>query len=269
MIIQSDKAKIKIDGYSGKLDFMAEYIPLARIASGTEYDAQLDVKHSPDFALEIAYPYVRMQSENDIEIIAMAEHILERARQEKGTYCLHASSASFAGKGVLFMGAVPDIGKTSLAMLAGEQGRAFISDEKTLLSGLNIVGGINTIKMRKAWQQKYGSGLVSASSMYDTATTAQASAIVVPYIDHGKTEVTVWPKDKAFWHLQEELSRKIRGVSRLTDDFQTLAPSLDTDSLARKRIAYARHLAESVPVYAIRGTPEQIISSLEEALYLK
>jgi len=266
MIIQSDKAKIKVEGYSGKLDFMAEYIPLARIVPGPEHDARLDVRSGAEFTLQINYPSALMQSGNDVEIIAMAEHILERARQEKGTYCLHASSASFAGKGVLFMGAIPDIGKTSLAMRSGEQGHRFISDEKTLLSGLNIVGGINTIKMRKAWQQKYGRGLVSASSMYDTATTAQASAIVVPYIDNGKTEVTVWPKDKAFWHLQEELSRKIRGVSRLTDNFQTLAPSLDTDLLARKRISYARHLAESIPVYAIRGTPEQIIRSLEEML---
>ena len=262
MILRSGGAAVELLGYDNEHEFIHEYVPMAKLSGEmTSIDAILNVHPGGRFSLELDYPQATICSDNDYEIIAFADYLLERARQERGTYCIHSAAAAKKGRGVVFFGSMPDLGKTCLAMEAAEAGFDFISDEKTLLSGKDIVGGVQYINLRKPWQTGYGSGLIQASEIFTLTERAELSLFVYP-----TCHVERWSEEKAFWHLQEELSRKIRGISRYVNNMSLLAPSLDTEQLSAQRIAYAREISRTIPFFHIRGSPEDIIRTIEDLL---
>ena len=273
MIIQSNKAKICIEGFNKEIPFIYEYIPSVLVNSKdsadislTKQDPILHFQYSNKFHLLLEYPKADIATDNYIETVALAEYLLERRREEQGVYCLHSSSVSKKEKGIVLFGGITDIGKTTLAMKLAEKGFDFMSDEKTLLEDTKIIGGVQYIKLRKNWQNKYGKGMVHASKLFSMKKMADLSLFVVPYIDNGRKETEQWDSAKFFWHLQEELSRKIRGGSRLINNQNQLAPCIDTRLLSMQRISYAKGISKKIKCYAIRGTPDQITASIEELL---
>jgi len=273
MIIQSNKAKICIEGFNKEIPFIYEYIPSVSVKSEDsadisliKQDITLHFQYSNKFYLLLEYPEATMATDNYIETVAFAEYLLERRREEQRVYCLHSSAVSKKEKGIIFFGGITDIGKTTLAMKLAEKGFYFISDEKTLLEDTKIVGGVQYIKLRKGWQDKYGRGIVHASKLFNMKETADLSLFVVPYIDNGRKETKKWDSAKFFWHLQEELSRKIRGGSRFINHQTQLAPCIDTELLSMQRISYAKEISKKIKCYAIRGTPDQIATSIEGLL---
>jgi len=273
MIIQSNKAKICLEGFNKEIPFIYEYIPSVLVKSrGLEdtplnkQDPILRFQYSNKFHLLLEYPKADIATDDYIETVALAEYLLERRREEQGVYCLHSSAIAKKEKGVVFFGGVTDIGKTILTMNLAEKGFYFMSDEKTLLEDTKIVGGVQYIKLRKKWQNKYGRGMVHASKLFNMKETADLSLFVVPYIDNGRNEIRQWDSAKFFWHLQEELSRKIRGGSRLINHQTKLAPCIDTELLSMQRISYSKKISRKIKCYAIRGTPNQIATSIEELL---
>ncbi len=263
MRITSLESTVDLIGFDKEIPFIDEYIPKAELDTSSVPDVILEVDQDKKFSLEIDYPWARISSDNDKEIIALAEYLLERSREEKGIYCIHSSSVAKEGKGVVFFGSMPNLGKTTLALSAAEKGFYLISDEKTWFRGKDIIGGIQYINLRKDWQKRYGSGLIEARSRFPVVETAETRLFVYPQIDNGLYELKEWDEKTAFWHLQEEFSRKIRGVSRLIDSRQRLVQSLDTDSLSASRIKYINTLLEYVPCLNIRGTPDEIIKTIE------
>jgi len=156
---------------------------------------------------------------------------------------------------------MPDLGKTSLAMLCANKGYHFISDERTLIKGKKIVGGISYIKLRKEWQKN--KKLINSQVHFRIKNKSKIKAFIYPTITNGSFIATKWDANKAFWHLAEDFSRLIRGGSKFINHFTELAPSLDTEKLSKNRLKFVKKLSSEIPIYHLKGTHEDIIKFLE------
>lgn len=252
-------------------EFIRTYVPCYDYVS-PEVDAKLEIGSSKN-KIKIDFPLAEYCSKkiDVIDIIVIAEYLLERARQEKGVYCLSSSAAEKNGKGVLIFGGTTNLGKTSVATtLAERYNFSFLSDEKTLLDLGNylIVGGVSHLKLRKKEQKEKYSNIevIEPNTIFKTSREASLNLIIHPYIDNGQKYMEKWDATMADWHFFEELSRKIRGVSKRICNKTIPLPSLDTDKIALRRSKLCKKLAREIPFYAIRGTPEQICEEVNKLL---
>lgn len=271
MIIMSAGASVRVRGFEDAEHlFIRQYIPLAHVEE--DYDRPVDATVTAvglQDESRFEYPDICIPSVDSKEIIAMAGYALRRACEERGVYSLSSSAAAIDDKGIVFFGAMPDLGKTRLAMTMGELGYNFISDERTLLKDEFIVGGIQYLRIRKDWQQdRYSlSGLVHAGEMFNTTEQAKLSILVYPTVNNDdNVYVEEWNHGKAFWHMQEEMSRSMRGATAFIGDYGYLAPSLDTLLLSEKRIEYAQWLSKNVACFHVAGRPQSIIDFIEGVL---
>ncbi|HBM45388.1 MAG: hypothetical protein UT05_C0013G0020 [Parcubacteria group bacterium GW2011_GWF2_38_76] len=269
ILIRSDN-KIFIDGIK-KSSFLPRYIPgFSIIEKAKKNDCILDLKKGKkSFFLNYPRAIYSNSKYDDKDTISLIEFFLERAREDRGTYCIHSSSAIVEKKGVVFWGGWSGMGKTRLALALGEKyGADTYSDEKTLLDLKKnlIVGGINTAYLSKSSLIDSHEGR-SFHEFSKLEGNFSIGFFVSPQIEEtGELFVEKWDNNKFDWHLYEELSRKIRGTSRRFFSNTTPVDSLDSSATAQKRSNIIKRYTKITPCFYMRGREEDICNKIVELL---
>ncbi len=261
LLVESENSAILSDLQNEA--FVRSHIPSAIISTETleKVDASLLIKNSEQFDVILKYPDVVCFQPEKVDtrgVIALMGYILERANNEKGVYSVHSSVITKNNKAIVLFGGTTNLGKTSIAKIASEKfAWSFYSDEMALIDsndGKIIAGG----------------KIVTNSDSFDdfnlpeTKETFEIIGFVHPHIDNGLNKFEKWNSDKFFWHLKEELARKIRGGSKAIHFFSYPLGSLDTFDIASKRLLFAKNLSEKIPCYEMRGDPEYIGKQITE-----
>jgi len=275
LAIDSARARVSVMSSDFKLiealkysEFLRRYVPGYRIVNDSALrTVSITLKTGkPCFLLKYPKAEYTNVSYEDKDVVSLIELLLERARQETGTYCLHSSSVIVKGRGVIFWGGASGMGKTRLALTMSENFNARIySDEKTLLSLRKdlIVGGIASVYLLKPYLQDKFNG----TGFHDFPQLKQSFPVgffVYPNIDEHSRSAYVerWDAEKFNWHLYEELSRKIRGTSRRI--FHNTLPVLSIDSLpvAKQRSMEVEVYTKRTPCYYMKGSEKMICKSI-------
>ncbi len=269
VIIKSANASIRVESEGEAIlarikrdPFLRKYIPSCEIILGSKNkaDCKLIIKRSRSFGVELTYPMVRCfeTSRADVKgLISLIGYILERARSEKCAYSIHSSVICKNGKAAVIFGGTTNLGKTSVAKTAADKfGWSFYADEVAILDDRTrrVIGGVKTAS---------GGDRFKSFALQDDRTKPKISVFIHPHIDNGLNKIEKWDPAKFFWHLKEELARKIRGGSKAINFFSYPLDSLDTSSIARKRLQFAKTLSRRVKCYEIRGTPNFIAKAID------
>lgn len=273
--INSSDASLIIDGPAGLLNqlqgdaFMYEYIPCVGVELKNLDQAEVILDSSSSFnTFKLAFPNARIGCKDLAvrDIISLLELLLERKRQELSIDCLHSSSVIHKGKALVFFGGASGMGKTRMMMHLNMQPDTFAySDEKTLLRlHKNTVVGGNKVALlsKKPLRETYGSEQVNIES---DNSEYPIGLLVHAYVENGtECKYEFWESDKAEWHLYEELTRKIRAVSRRVKDGTWPVDGLDTLDIAVQRISRVRAWTQQNRVLYIRGNESAIADTLIE-----
>ncbi|OGM26730.1 hypothetical protein A3D00_04740 [Candidatus Woesebacteria bacterium RIFCSPHIGHO2_02_FULL_38_9] len=202
------------------------------------------------------------------DIVTVIDYCLEYLRQKIGIYCVHGSAVNYKGLGILILGGVSGLGKTTLALnLCTEKKAAFIGDEKILLQNDRLIGGVKRIVYNKQWLYK-STPKEKIKNMHIEDKETKLELVIQPNIfSKGKgIEIDLLDKLKANFHIYEEMSRKIRGVSRRISNFTYPLMSLDSYEISKKRSEYAKSLSENVPFYSIKGNINEVMNQIVDIL---
>jgi hypothetical protein len=91
------------------------------------------------------------------------------------------------------------------------------------------------------------------------------SGFVIPVVTNGGNLVSHRYDDaKAFWHLQDEISRDIRMAPFALDGPETPLPSFDTEVIAFKRRRAAANLSKTIPFQSVMGEADAILDYLSK-----
>lgn len=161
-------------------------------------------------------------------------------------------------------GPISGLGKTSIAIgLCQEYGFKLIGDEKILInSNGHLIGGIKHISYNKKSLEKSISQNLNEKNETELSKVikletnkVKLSFAILPIASYlaEYIEKEKWDSNKSAFHFYEELSRKIRGVSRRIIDFTTPIESLDENKISVTRSLFANKIAESVPFCIISG----------------
>lgn len=201
------------------------------------------------------------------DLIVIVGYLLERERQKNRIYTMHGSAVSLCGKGVAFIGGVTGIGKTSTALACSYKANGlFISDEKFLIdsTGIRIVGGIKSAILKSSGD------LNSAQKVEIEPKPVSLKKCVVPVLLPKGSGLRIAPIQynyyQTHWLYYEEMTRDIRLVNGLVDQFSQALPSLDTQILAKNRVQSAAAMANSIPCYYVAGDEEALVAAIEELL---
>lgn len=251
-------------------EFLYSYIPSLDIVDSNTFDASIKVEKGNTNNINFNYPEVIYQYEkfNPKDVISLIEYVFERARQEKGIICIHGAGAIYKNKLIVSWGGTTGMGKTTLALEISKKG-TFYSDEKVLID-LNNLKGVGRISRQYIsndyWRKKYNTNdkylvLNGNKKNYDIGLFIQP--IICDIFDY---TLDVWDKDKFFWHLYEESSRKIRGTSRMFFDRTYPAVSLDTFSLAKSRLELIKKFTSNIKGVYYKGCIDNIINKLDKLM---
>lgn len=277
--------KINVSEELGKvlvgLKFAFDYIPDLTISTeDVAFDGQIDLVDGDPFffGFDGVLGQIRFILDKNLgikDLVTLLEYCLEYQRQKKGIYCLHGSAVSLNGKGVWFMGPVSGLGKTTVALSMCLEGSGkLIGDEKILLdTNLGLTGGVKNINYNKEalikslpvnFDNKDREEVSEHIKMETESVPLKAIVLPVIFKDAGSLEVEKWEKDKASFHIYEEMSRKIRGVSRRINNSTLPIPSIDTMEVSIKRSDLVNIISESVPVYFLKGNKKDILEKVRE-----
>jgi len=236
--------------------------------------AQIDYTKIPDIFVEekacnkpviLKYPQIIIPQTNDHRgLVSACDYLLERARQEKlGVYSLNSSSVQKENQAIVFFGGATNLGKTSSALELTANGFEFFSDEKTLLN-LNeqiLYGGSKSIALRKeVLQQKVGSQKEFQRINKSSYLRPHISMMVLPHLDHGLKDSICYKLNQidAFWQLNKELTRRIRGDTKFIGNFKYPLQSIDNEELSLKRVNAIKRLTKTIPIYYFQGDLDQL-----------
>jgi hypothetical protein len=250
-------------------EFLAEYIPDPTVSEdkNTPVAGTLLLKRgAPSFSGEFPKTEYRAPSCDEKDIISIIEFLFERAREERGVYCIHSSSAIIGGKAIIFFGGATGMGKTRLALRCGGiRGGETYSDEKTLIDFKKemAVGGVQRAYLEKHFYKKRGTS--EKTIVFSARRKVPIAFFVYPFVEESarKTVVECWDAAKFEWHLYEESSRKIRGVSRRVSSGRIPVMSADTPELARRRIRDTKYFTKKKSCYYMRGTESAICIAIK------
>jgi len=251
--------------------FLNKYIPAVTVSekmSPTGLILKLDTSDHFKFlrnrtSFEFVFPKDKTSTQ---DLISVIDYCLEFKRQKNKVYSVHGSACYSGDKALLFFGPVSGLGKTSLVLeLVINRGYSPIGDEKILIheSG-SIVGGCAGLSaddfVKKIFKDKLKEqSFVEACLKAKDQMPVRATKIVLPIIAPGSSlSVERWSPEEASWHLYEEVSRKIRGISRRVAASSFALPSIDTPELSQKRIQAVDNLTQAIPFYVLRGDLETV-----------
>jgi|TARA_Y100000310_G_C20600120_1_gene772571 hypothetical protein len=243
-------------------------------------ELKIDYHESPDVFVEereqvkpviLEYPHAYISPTPDHRgLVSTCDYLLERARQEKwGTYLLNSSSVQMDGRAVVFFGGATNLGKTTSALELASRNFEFFSDEKTLLhlDEAKLCGGSRSMPLRKkVLMDRIGSKREFAPLEENSCTDPMLAMMILPHMDHGLVKPIHYQFEKAdaFWHLNKEFARRIRGDTKFVGNFMYPLQSLDTEELSSKRVVAIRKLVERVPVYYFQGNSSQLVDFVGE-----
>jgi hypothetical protein len=191
----------------------------------------------------------------------------------KGVYCLHGSAVSIGGKGVLLMGSVSGLGKTSLAVSLCLLGHAkFIGDEKILINqNGEIISGLKNLTFNKEVLNKFLPSELNGLTSDELGRIIRLEEeniplhlVVTPILfnDSLKLETDKWDSAKASFHFYEELSRKIRGISRRVNHYTTTVASVDDQVVADSRSSFCTDITSKIDFWLMKGSQESVVKKI-------
>lgn len=276
IVIKSNIARVRIHSAKSsdiekvaQSEFLRRYIPQFEIVDSKQsVNCNLKIRTSAKKKFSLRYPTAEyfVPSYDEKDIVSFAEFLLERARQERGIYCIHSSSAVVKGSGVIFWGGASGMGKTRLTLKLSEtKDCSFFSDEKTLIDlRKNIMcGGVSTAYLSKP-HFKNTHGDMPFLERSHALSNIPIRFFVYPSVEEESKNLIVeqWSPEKFDWHLYEELSRKIRGTSRRIFSNTVPLPSLDTQELSEERSRAIKKYIKKVPCYFLKGSESAIIKAI-------
>jgi len=251
--------------------FTYHYLPNGITSKGVADIEVIEEKMDSNF--KISYPSIRINSFEDHRgLVVACDYLMERARQNKlGIYSISSSSAHKNGTSVVFFGGATNLGKSSSAIKMVSKGFEIYSDEKTLLDLENVVlyGGSKSIPLRKKiLQEKLNNHLDEFLEIERESICPKIGLMVIPHIDHGLNKAISYKMDPLdfFYHLNGEISKKIRGGTKFVDNFRVPLTSIDTDLLSQKRVNLVKSLTDVVSGYYIQGSLNQIAEIVQEKI---
>ena len=244
-------------------NFTRVYIP------GVSFDEDLE-QSSPTLVVGVGttafslakggWKLVLGKNANIESLIVVLGYCLEYCRQLHGQFMMHGTAALTSRGAVLFIGGASGIGKTSSAIeLAKLEGTHILADDRVVVSSTGDVVSFNSQLHfnKQILETRY---TVTDILMANEKLTTPVYRIVQP-VTYPDSSLDViedpWDSNKSKFHLYEELSRSIRGVSKtITDDYPLI--SLDTVVLANERMLLAALLSTGCTVSTLYGSPETI-----------
>ena len=281
MIIESFDSKVKIEADEKIIEqianskFLYEYIPLVEIKDGLlskpSHSATIRVRKG-DFNLGWEFPKITYTN-NKIDhkdIIALAEYCLERLRQEKGLYTIHANTTAVNKKGITIFGP-PHSGKTTLSFLvAKELNGKVIANERSVFNPKErkICGRVTNISLNKYVKEILKQNFNQIQNLLGE-DDVQIAFFMHPYISN-KEDIIKYNHNAALWDVIEQTDCFIRGINRkvrMGKNSFFMLPSLDNTKLANRRLKDISEMLKDVPCYTIRGSYMSIVKSIKEKLY--
>lgn len=264
--------------------FMPQYIPALTLIPKINRRSHVKVviRQHDTFRVSLRYPLCEIwgtypRDFDQREIVALMGYLLERCRQERGVYTISGSAVGKRDRGLLIFGGASGLGKTSLAAkLCSEFGFFLLADERVLLAQVRsrgerpsayILGGVGEPAFNKPaslYQIDKGLAEIGTAISKRTAPCKLLLAIQPLICKEGSLGVDRWDEDKADWHFYEELSRKIRGVSRRIHNLTYPLPPLDTLDISKRRAVFSWQVAQTVPFYSIAGDLTKVAHKVAE-----
>ncbi len=259
-----------------KSDFVKKYIPdvdIQKIENNIDSGFVLNVTNTNTllFTFENTQATLNGLYKSDYsleDLITIIDYYLEYRRQLENIYSVSGSAVSKDNKGVLILGSTSGLGKTTLALnMCYSQKFKFIGDEKILLKSDSIIGGIKSIQFNKTWlndsvPKDFDNKLIMESE------NVKINLIIQPSISKvgSGLEIEKWDSLKTNFHLYEELTRKIRGISRRISNYTYPLPSIDNEAIAMARSEFSRLISESVEAYSIKGNIEEVMQKINSLI---
>lgn len=223
------------------------------------------------------YDYWQQRKEAIAFLAKYIAQLFEAALQKQGKYILHATAVSVQQKGVIFIGDVWQ-GKTVSALMSKLliENAKLVSANRILVEDTKIVGASPVFSIPQIMLDQYPqcTSLFSSVSQFNDRRCYKTDVaplpiimcqMVIPYIDNGLFDISRLCLEDAIWYLFEKASSSIRGNTILFG-FKEPAPNEDSEDISRKRLNYIRKLCKEIPIYRVRGTPNQIAKSVSDIM---
>ena len=203
------------------------------------------------------------------DIITLLEYCCIAYRQEHQIYSIHWSAISYKDKGILFWGSISGAGKTSLAIkLAQKKNFFFLWDENIYInSNGEILNWVTNILFNKPSLWHFFEKIPWNIQLLHSKQRPQIKIIIQPLVvKWGVLELIERDKIKIKFHIYEELSRRIRWVSRLINNWSIPVKSLDTKALSSNRIKMTSSLTDHILWYTIKWDINVIQKEIEKII---
>jgi len=256
-------------------DFIKKYIPEVEIKETDVNDIDFNLFISNidkvKFSLQNNQAVLNgnYKSEYNInDLITVIDYCLEYRRQLENIYSVSGSAISKDGKGILILGSTSGMGKTTLALnMCYSQGFKLIGDEKILLTHDSIVGGIKSLQFNKEWLNESIPKDIDKKLIIERENV-KMSLVIQPSISKNSSglEIEKWDQVKTGFHLYEELTRKIRGISRRISDYTYPLISVDNETISLLRSEFSNDLSKSIDAYSIKGNLEDVTQKVNSLL---
>lgn len=192
--------------------------------------------------------------------IATISYIFEGVRQERAQYTIHGNLVSDGGKKTIaLIGGISGIGKSTLSAYLQQYGWRWLSDDKFIVDAQARCVGV----MSQPLGDKKTRKAIGTQGLDKSHGDLSLSYLVIPLVTNEENlTVHYYDREKALWHIYEELSRDIRISNGLLDSFGPL-PSFDTPQAAVSRLDIARSYSANIPMVYLRGSCEKILAFLQ------
>lgn len=246
-------------------DFWPRFVPGA-VVEVTEGSHNSDLSVSIDAATDWQFTpedrSLTFSPNNTKNAICTAGYMLDAKRQALGLYTVHGNIITSSDNTVALVGPISGIGKTGLSSLATHKEWQWVSDEKFVMDdqGEYVGSVVGILQDAKSEQSAAGN---------EPGTTRPFSrkigAFVIPIVtDSDALTVHTYERDKAFWHLYEEMSRDVRMTPMTLDGPEVPLPSFDSSELATRRRKVAVELSTRIPFVSVMGRGDAILNYISE-----
>ena len=252
-------------------NFIRKYIPSPKIGNPLILSPLIKVTFSSYFNLIEDYPLYHYQGCNELDVLYLAQYLLERMRQEANMYTIHSSCAERKGKAIILFG-WKDTGKTSVAInLAKNYAFNFVSEGVTVIDdNKQVIGRVHYLEEDNDFFKKkyhFSADCIDVNKICKcTQELCKVELFVYPQISIDNNIIEWTGTDKAKFHLFELFSMDIRGVFKNLNNYTFPLRSIDTPFLARKRARFTRNLAEKTRILQIRGGMKFICETISDLL---
>lgn len=204
-----------------------------------------------------------------MDFIAICGKFLEFERQKKSLYTVHGAAISNKNIGIVFIGGMSGIGKTTTAIyFSSKNNYKFIADDKFILDENNgqIIAGSNFFKSQKILNSLKEKNLEKIE-IEKIKYNIFIKYIIFPIITETEKLISYEiDSNKLIWHLYEEATRDIRNLNALTNNFTIPIQSFDNQEISQKRIDNIKKIVNNSKGYFLKGKVEDIYSFINKII---